>query len=303
MFITVLSPAYNKGKTIRRLYNSLLLQTSYNFEWIIINDGSTDDTNTIIKEFNTTLFPIRYINKDNEGLGATFNRGVALAKGNLLFRVDPDDYLKQNAIESIEKNWPLIENRSDICALVFLSVYENDKLVGYHPFKENKISDFFEYRLVYNAVGDRAEVVKTCVLKENPYPVFKGERICIEGLMWATIADKYKAYYINHPIYYREYNEESITAMGDGMYWRSPTGTAEGCIFKIKLMYKRHYFSLRQCYRIFKEGCVAFRWGLKSKIISVGYLFNHMPSLVPYICFVPGLLLHIKDMMKRPSNI
>lgn len=303
MFITVLSPAYNKGKTIRRLYESLLCQTSYNFEWIVINDGSTDNTDDIVKEFDTTLFPIRYVNKGNEGLGATFNLGASIAKGDLLFRVDPDDFLKQDAIESIEQKWHLIENRNDICALVFLSVYENEKLVGYHPFKEDTISDFFEYREVFNAKGDRAEVVKTYVLKDNPYPVFPGERICIEGLMWATIADKYKAYYINRPIYYREYNEESITAMGDRMYWRSPTGTAEGCIFKMNLMFKRRYFNMGQCYRIFKEGCVAFRWGLKSKNISVGYIFSHMPYFMPYICFLPGLLLHIKDIMNKPDNL
>ena len=302
MYITVLSPAYNKGKTIRRLYESLLKQTSYNFEWIVINDGSKDDTNKIIKEFKTDLFPIRYVDKENEGLGPTFNRGVDMAKGDLLFRVDPDDFLKPDAIESIEKSWHLIENRENICALVFLSVYEDDKLVGYHPFTEDKISDFFEYRQVYNALGDRAEVVKTEVLRENRYPVFKGERICIEGLMWATIADKYKAYYINHPIYYREYNDESITAMGDMMFWKSPTGTAEGRVYAINLMCKRRYFSVAQLYRIFKYGCVAYRWGFKSKNITVGSIFRRLPIVVACMSFIPGLLLHLKDMLNKPDG-
>ena len=189
MYITVLTPAYNKAKTIRRLYESLRNQSSYNFEWLIINDGSNDNTDNIVKEFESDLFPISFINKENEGLGATFNKGVQMAKGEILFRVDPDDFLKPNAIKSIEENWHLVEFQDDICALVFLSEFANGEIVGYHPFTENKISDFFEYRQVYNAIGDRAEVVKTKILRENPYPVFKGEKICIEGFMWATIAD------------------------------------------------------------------------------------------------------------------
>ena len=101
-YITVLTPAYNKGDTIERTFKSLLLQTCFDFEWLIINDGSTDNTDEIVKGFNTEKFLIHYISKENEGVGRTFNEGVQLAKGDLIFRLDPDDYLSRNAIEQIK---------------------------------------------------------------------------------------------------------------------------------------------------------------------------------------------------------
>ena len=79
-YITILSPAYNKGATIERTFESLKAQTCFNFEWLIVNDGSTDNTQKIVDEFKTSLFPIRVIHKKNEGLNRTFNLGVRESK-------------------------------------------------------------------------------------------------------------------------------------------------------------------------------------------------------------------------------
>ena len=92
--LSIVSPSYNKGKTIQRLYDSLIRQSCHEFEWIVINDGSTDDTVAKIKSFQTDLFPIRFIDKHNEGLNRTYNLGVMMAQGDYLIRVDPDDYLR-----------------------------------------------------------------------------------------------------------------------------------------------------------------------------------------------------------------
>ena len=99
--ITILTPAYNKGKTIERTYQSLLNQTVFDFEWVLINDGSTDDTLDIIKTFQTDKFPIRFTDKQNEGLNRTFNLGVKQAHGDLILRLDPDDYLTEDAVEKV----------------------------------------------------------------------------------------------------------------------------------------------------------------------------------------------------------
>ena len=100
-YITILSPAYNKGETITRTFESLKRQTCFDFEWLIVNDGSTDNTQSLIETFQTDLFIIRIINKNNEGLNRTFNLGVRESKGELVLRLDPDDYLVPTAIEQV----------------------------------------------------------------------------------------------------------------------------------------------------------------------------------------------------------
>lgn len=230
MLISVISPAYNKGKTIERTFKSLLAQTQYNFEWIVVNDGSTDNTDALMRSFKTDKFPIVYLKKENEGLSRTFNKAMELTSkdSDIIFRLDPDDYIKANAMTLVTQYYDKIKADKSLCGMVFLSVFADGRLVGTHPFKDEKISDFFEYREVYGALGDRAEIIKTNIYKEFGYPVYPGEKICVEGQMWTRMADKYKALYVPIPLYYREYNEQSLSSLGNKKYFRSPTGTCEG---------------------------------------------------------------------------
>lgn len=224
-YITVLTPSYNKGNTIRRTYESLLNQTCFDFEWLIINDGSTDQTDEIVRSFYTDKFRIRYISRENKGLCRTYNEGVRMAEGELLYRLDPDDSLSPNAIELVLRYKHLLDDKN-ICALVFLAQFDNGEVVGCHPYKEKCYrSNFAKYRLEDKATGDRAEVVKTKALREFPWPTFGGEKFCLETLFWHPMAHKYDAYYINEQTYIREYNQNSITAAGSKTFMNNPVGT------------------------------------------------------------------------------
>ena len=292
--ITVLSPSYNKGKTIRRTYESLLKQTSYDFEWLLINDGSTDDTDEIVVTFHTELFPIRYINKTNEGLSRTFNLGVELSLGSLVFRLDTDDYVKEDAIESILKYRHLIENEDKVCGLVFLSVLEDNNLVGIHPFKEEvQRSNFFDYRYKYHAVGDRAEVVKTSVFKEIPYPVFEGEKFCLESAMWNTMSLKYDAFYINKDIYVREYNGNSITSAGASTYIKNPYGAMVNALIILQ--------RVKISSETYKVAINYFRYSLRTKK-SLLELIKAVPYAVSIVGLFPGILLYCLDNL-NPSIV
>lgn len=285
--ITVFSPSYNKGKTIKRTYESLLKQTSYDFEWLIINDGSTDNTDEIVKTFNTTLFPIRYINKKNEGLNRTFNQGVQAAWGYLFFRLDTDDYVKENAIENIIRYKHLIEDNNEVCGLVFLSVFESDKLVGIHPFSEEvKRSNFFEYRYKYHAIGDRAEVIKTNVFKEIPYPVFEGEKFCPEGTMWNRIALQYDVYYVNKAIYIREYDENCITAAGAKTSINNPYGTT---VYLSEILNRTKLTG-----NTAKMAINYYRYSLRSSF-SFFTLIKKVPYTISLFGLVPGTILFLLD--------
>ena len=100
--ITVFTPTYNRGYTLENLFNSLLVQTNKNFEWLIVDDGSTDNTEDLVNRFkDVSSFKIRYIKKKNGGKHTAINCGVNLAEGFLFFIVDSDDQLTKDAIENL----------------------------------------------------------------------------------------------------------------------------------------------------------------------------------------------------------
>lgn len=290
--ITIYTPAYNRAKTLPRLFQSLLNQTCHNFEWILINDGSTDNTIDICKSFTTNKFPIQIINKENGGLPSVMNMAPSLAHGEYLLRLDSDDYLDIHAVELIYKYIPQIKDANNICGMVFLTKFDNNKIVGTHPFSENKISNFYDYRFIYGAKGDRAEVIKKSVLEQYTFPNIKNEKFCPEGVLWLNIAKKYNALYINQPIYIREYNEDCITAAGASTSIKNPIGTyiyysliinKKG---KIKHL-KKHYINY-------------FRYAINTKYPFYKIIKN-APTKAIIIGLIPGVLLHFLD--QQNSNI
>lgn len=103
--ITVFTPTYNRAYILNNLYESLKRQTSKSFEWIIVDDGSVDMTESLVNEWlkNDNLFPIKYVKKVNEGKHIAINVGVEQAKGDWFLIVDSDDYLYDDAIEKVIK--------------------------------------------------------------------------------------------------------------------------------------------------------------------------------------------------------
>lgn len=215
MIVTIFTPTYNRAHSIEKVYNSLCCQTNKNFEWLLINDGSTDSTDAVINHFISThdkSFPIRYIKKINEGLMRTINQAIDLAEGEFFCRLDSDDYALPTLVQLIIENAHFIRGKEDLCSIAFLSQKMDGIINGYHPFSKPTRSNFTEYRDKYNAIGDRSEVMKTDVLRKYKFPEFINEKFCPEGLVWNRIAQKYDAIYIPMPIYVKGENEDSITS-------------------------------------------------------------------------------------------
>ena len=117
--VTVFTPTYNRAETLPELFNSLMKQNCSNFEWLIVNDGSTDNTIKIINEFiKEATFPIRIINTSNGGKHRAINKGVKIAKGEWFAIVDSDDFLLPNAIERIIYHIETVNNDQNI-AIIF----------------------------------------------------------------------------------------------------------------------------------------------------------------------------------------
>ena len=292
--ITILSPAYNKGKTIRRTFESLLHQTNYEFEWVIVNDGSTDDTQAIISTFHSDKFPIRVFNKKNEGLNRTWNKGIKYSRGELIMRVDPDDYITEDAIEQVLRYKPLLDKDDMLCSVVFLTKFSTGKIVGSTPIRTVHRSNFIDYRLVEKAKGDRMEVVKRSIFEEYPMPEIEGEKFCLESVMWQNIAMHYDALYVPYPIYIREYNEASITSNLTHVMRSNPKGALLTYSKYIHILLLKKKDGISVGHELMTNGINYFRYGLCANI-SLFKIMKDVPVFITLLFFLPGLFFYFID--------
>lgn len=216
-FITVFTPTYNRKDLIDRLYQSLLQQTQKNFEWLVVDDGSSDDTENFFVKLSSMEhpFPIRYIKQNNGGKHRAINNGVNNALGKLFFIVDSDDYLTENAIEKINHWIATLDDFHKWAGISGLKGFSKDSIVGQH-------SDFSyidaknNERRKDNLLGDKAEVYFTDVLKQHPFPEIPGENFISEEIVWNAIArDGYYLRWFNEIIYICDYLEGGLTKDND----------------------------------------------------------------------------------------
>ena len=210
--ISIITPTYNRGYILDKLYNSLLKQTNKNFEWIIVDDGSQDNTEDLVKKWNSD-FPIRYFKQKNGGKHRAVNKGVPLAKFKYIFIVDSDDYLPNDSIENVEKMILSIENEKNFAGVAGLRIYPDGIPIGNFP---KKIKSFIDAtsleRDKYKITGDKAEVFKKEILLKYPFPEIEEENFISEGISWMKIAaDGYKIRWFPIPIYIGEYLEDGLS--------------------------------------------------------------------------------------------
>ena len=253
--VTIFTPTFNRAYRLTDLYNSLLSQTSTNFEWIIVDDCSTDNTEKLVQSWiqENKINIIYHKQNQNGGKHRAINKGVNFAHGDLFFIVDSDDFLTEDAVESIETEWSFCENKDRYAGLCFrkmtkdLSFFENNK-------SQYKIlgKDFPEYKCSANSIDiaykwgcntDKAEIFKTNVLKKYPFPEIKGENFCEEVIVWFKIAKKKNGLLlcVNKGIYICEYLPDGLSAnLGEKMK-KSPLSTAlfELTLLSIKYEWKK----------------------------------------------------------------
>lgn len=228
MLVTVFTPTYNRAYILRKLYESLQEQTDKDFEWVVVDDGSTDDTQELIAGFKAeNRIPITAVKTPNGGKHRAINRGVGLAKGELFFIVDSDDYLTADAIGQIRRNWEDERDRSNLGGLCLRKInYSDNRPVGGDTDIERGIYSSPEIAYKLGVSGDKAEVFRTCVMKEFPFPSFEHENFVPESLVWNRIADKYKLLFVNTGIYMCDYLPDGLSKNFSRNLKRNPRGFA-----------------------------------------------------------------------------
>ena len=290
-FISILTPTYNRGKLLLPLYESLKNLTFEDFEWLIVDDGSEDDTEQyalswIAHNIENAEFPIRYIKKSNGGKHTAINRGVREANGELILILDSDDTLPADSLATIAHYYEQCKGYKDCAGVCGLMAHHDGQLIGTGFPKEPMYESALQFRYAEkgNVTGDLLEVYKTSVMREFPFPEIENEKFCPESLVWNRIANKYKLFCFNKVVYYRDYLDGGLTSKIVRIRMNSPIAStmtyAEMLDYNISLKWKIrsaiNYWRFKYCITNKSLKAPAVKWYWKAFQIV-------------------GLIMHLKD--------
>lgn len=226
--ITILTPSYNRAHTLPALYESLLKQDTDVFEWLVVDDGSTDATRKLVEGWQGEgKISIRYLHKQNGGKHTALNEGIRLIESELTFIVDSDDWLPENAVEIILQYHEKYREMEGLCGYSFLRFYPDGKVNdAFYP-QDEWIDTYINARINAGIAGDKAEVFFTDVLRQYPFPVYEGEKFVPEDLIWVQMSGPYKMVHINRCVYISDYLEGGLTCSGKRMKIHSPKAMTE----------------------------------------------------------------------------
>lgn len=212
MLLTIFTPTYNRATLLNKVYQSLLIQDATDFEWMIVDDGSSDNTQEIVNGFIAEKkLNIQYLKKENEGKHIAINEGVKLAKGYLFLILDSDDFLPNQAVSTIISYLPKIQSNKKLNGIIGRKKIIGGSQIGNFEIQNDLITNSIDLRYNLGFKGDLAEVFTTESLKEFPFPKYQGERFCPEILIWNQLATKYDMLMIPECIYECEYIEGGLT--------------------------------------------------------------------------------------------
>lgn len=213
MKLTIFTPTYNRANLLPNLYDSLVKQASPNFIWLIVDDGSTDNTKELVDQFKQhSKFPIEYIYQENQGKHIAINTALDFVNTEYFVTVDSDDLLKPNALDIIDQHLPLISEDNTIGIASPIEMIGNSISAG----KKISYSDCIlcspiEMEYKHNIRGEFTLIFKTQVAKLYKYPVFQNEKFMRESLVFNRMAKKYKFLYIPEAIVEAEYLNDGLT--------------------------------------------------------------------------------------------
>jgi len=217
MIFTIFTPTYNRAATLLRAFHSLCAQTFRDFEWLIVDDGSTDDTRDRVLAFQASAdFPIRYIWQENRHKKAAFNRGVREARGELFVALDSDDELLPDTLERLYRVWSGIppENRDRYSAVTGLCARPDGSIVG-GRYPRDRIDGTPEEMLYrYGVGGEKFGFQRTDVLRRFPFP----EDIpgfVPESIVWSAIGRQgYLTRFVNEVMRVYHDTPDSLSRQG-----------------------------------------------------------------------------------------
>lgn len=290
--ITVFTPTYNRKDCIHRCYKSLQRQTSYNFEWLIVDDGSTDGTDELIHRWQSeeTRFHIRYCYKENGGLHTAYNQGIELTETELFVCIDSDDWMPDDAIERIEQIWTGISGQKYV-GIMGIDRYEDGRCVG-SEFPDDIYEMYLYEKLTKHKIpGDKKMIHRTYLLKQvAPMQIFTGEKFFNPSYMMYQLDQFGKLYVTNECFCIVDYQPDGMSSNFYKQLRNSPRSFAETRKLYLSFPNTTPAFKFRHSIHYVSNCIMAKRlWaGMRESIFP----------LYSWLALIPGFLLHLLVLYK-----
>lgn len=248
--LTIFTPTYNRAYTLPRLYDSLCAQTCKDFEWLVVDDGSTDDTQALLRKWVEEGFlEIRCVFQENGGKMRAYNRAVSLARGELFVCVDSDDVLAAKSVVADSlRYWDLHRNEKSEKPIAGMISFK--KPLGsnrnFSTIREDvKISGAEEIFQKYSI--EHTDFVLTEILTRYPYPVFEGEKFTTDVYIFYKMDEAYN--FLVHPYFSQlfQYQDDGYTKHYRRLLFDNPKGYRE--LHSVRIKYKKKdYWKSIICY-------------------------------------------------------
>lgn len=225
--LTIFTPTYNRAHTIGRTYESLKKQNCKEFIWLIIDDGSTDNTSKLVEQWKNEScgFEIRYIYKENGGMHTAHNIAYENIDTELNMCIDSDDCVAEGAVKKILDKWEKIKNE-DYAGIIGLDSDMQGEIIG-KDFPKDLVDTTLNAYYANGGSGDKKLVYRTDIInKYPPYPVFEGERYVALGYKYRLIDQEYKLSILNEVLVNVDYQQNGSSATMWKQYVKNPKGFA-----------------------------------------------------------------------------
>lgn len=214
--ITVFTPSYNRAKTLPRVFECLKKQTYKSFEWIIIDDGSEDNTKDVVDGFlkEDNFFDIIYVYQKNQGKHIATNNAVKMCSGNFFITLDSDDTCTNDALETFVNEWNKIPKQEQKKYYgISCRTYDKDgKINGTQMNVPYIDSNDLDLRFKLNITGELWGMIRTDIMREFPFPVVEGYHFYPENVIWHNVGRKYICRYLSTALrYYIQDQENAVT--------------------------------------------------------------------------------------------
>ncbi len=245
MLYSILTPTYNRAHTLPKVYESLQKQTLQDFEWVIVDDGSSDHTYMLVQQWiQEAPFAIRYFKQANGGHHVATNRAIREAKGKFSIPLDSDDQLIPEALERFLKHWENIpENQQEhYVGITALIETEFGALMGSKFPTDIFDSDTTTMSYILRFGDDRKGMIRTDILKQNLYPIFPDEKFMSDSIIWHRIAKKFKTRFVNDILCITDYLPDGQTLNTVKLLCNNPKGSS---LYYQELLDDPHLFSFK----------------------------------------------------------
>ena len=232
MLISIFTATFNRAYLLPRLYESICAQTDQDFEWIVVDDGSTDETEQLIEFFiREKKVEVHYFYQKNSGKHIAINEGLKLAKGDYFLSIDSDDFLAKDCIEICRKLSTEATGKRIADGFTFIHTSVETE-INFKDFGSKRWQKYNSYK--WPIKGEMSHVFATKIARRFPFPVFEGENFCQESVQIIPIIKKYKILYSDYVLAFGDYLEDGLS---QNLYTRMLKNPRYAILsFKTKLM-------------------------------------------------------------------